>query len=278
VEARRTDPREQQQRIDRHFGSLSVHWRDLYRASTLEGVIHQQRLAVALAWIDALGAEAGARALDIGCGAGVVAIPLARRGYEVRCIDSSPQMVELARAEAGLADVSDSVTVTTGDAHSLDLADDSCDLVVALGVVPFLHSPQRAVEEMTRVLKPGGHAVLSSDNRFRLNLVLDPRHSPLVPGRRAFKSLVHRLRRKPIDEYEWNLFTRRQVEALLGYAGLQVVGRGTLGYGPFTFLGKPVFSEGRTIAIHLRLQAFADRRSRRLRAVAAQHLILARKT
>jgi 2-polyprenyl-6-hydroxyphenyl methylase/3-demethylubiquinone-9 3-methyltransferase len=277
VEARRTDPTEQQERIDRHFGSLSVHWRDLYRASTLEGVIHQQRLALALAWIDSLEVQSGARALDIGCGAGVVAIPLARRGFEVRCIDSSQEMLELAQAEVESADVSDSVTVASGDAHSLDLEDESCALVVALGVVPFLHSPGQAVAEMARVLKPGGHAILSSDNRFRLNLVLDPRHSPLVPGRKALKSLLFRLRRKPTDEFEWNLFTRREIEALLGGAGLQVAARATLGYGPFTFLGRPVFSEERTIAIHNRLQRLADGRSRRLRAVAAQHVLLTRK-
>jgi 2-polyprenyl-6-hydroxyphenyl methylase/3-demethylubiquinone-9 3-methyltransferase len=274
VQARRTDPREQQERIDRHFGSLSVHWRDLYRASTLEGVIHQQRLAVALAWIDALGAPDGARALDVGCGAGLLAIALAERGYEVRGIDSSARMVELARAEAELAGMSDSIAVATGDAHALDVDDESCDLVVALGVVPFLHSPLRAAQEIGRVLKPGGHAIVSSDNKFRLNLVIDPRHSPLVPGRQALKSL---LRRKPIDEFAWNLFTRRQVETLLGNAGLRVVGRAALGFGPFTFLGKPVFSEERAIAVHLRLQGLADRRSRRLQTVAAQHLMLVRK-
>src|SRR5689334_8068887 len=115
MQSRRTDPTDQQERIDRHFGSLSVHWRDLYRASTLEGVIHQQRLALALAWIDELDARDGARALDIGCGAGVVAIPLARRGYEVRCIDSSPPMVELAQVEVESAEVGHSVTVATGD-------------------------------------------------------------------------------------------------------------------------------------------------------------------
>jgi SAM-dependent methyltransferase len=186
-------------------------------------------------------------------------------------------MVELAQAEVELAEVSDSVMVATGDAHSLDLDDESCDLVVALGVVPFLHSPLQAAAEMARVLKPEGHAILSSDNRYRLNLVLDPRHSPLVPGRKALKSLLYRLRRKPMNEFGWNLFTRRHVEGLLGRAGLQVVGRTDLGYGPFTFLGKPIFSEDRTVAIHLRLQDLADRRSRRLRAVAAQHLLLASK-
>jgi len=57
----------------------------------------------------------------------------------------------------------------------------------------------------------------------------------------------------------------------------QVAARATLGYGPFTFLGRPVFSEERTIAIHNRLQRLADGRSRRLRAVAAQHVLLTRK-
>ena len=101
-----------------------------------------------------------------------MAIALTERGYDVRCIDRSPSMVELAQSEVEAAGLSDSVFVTTGDAHSPDFVGGSYDLVVALGVMPYLHSPRQAVTEIVRVLKSGGHAILSSDNLFRVNHLL----------------------------------------------------------------------------------------------------------
>jgi SAM-dependent methyltransferase len=189
-------------------------------------------------------------------------------------------MVELAQVEVGLAGVSDSVVVTTGDAHSLDYPDGAYELVVALGVVPYLHSPLRAFTEMARVLKPGGHAILSSDNVFRLNHLVDPLYTPFFPGREALRAALRRLRRTPPEGpewHEWHPYSLRSVTALLRSAHLEVVRVATLGFGPFTLLGKRIFSEERSIAIHRRLQGLADRRAPVIRAVGAQHMLVARR-
>src|SRR5207237_1119173 len=123
-------------------------WRELYEMKSLSGVIHQQRRSIALRWVDQLGLAPGSRILDIGCGAGLLAIDLRKRGYVVDSIDANEAMVDLARAQAARAGVRDKLTISVGDAHALGFASGSYDLVIALGVVPFLHSPSVALAEI----------------------------------------------------------------------------------------------------------------------------------
>lgn len=71
-------------------------------------------------------------------------------------IDANDAMVQRAArriAEAGLE-----ARTEVADAHALPVADDQFALVVAVGVIPWLHSPDVAVAEMARVL---GHAARS---------------------------------------------------------------------------------------------------------------------
>src|SRR5579863_1044697 len=104
-------PSSRQDRVDQHFDALAEHWRDLYTAQTLSGVIHQRRRDDALEWILALELPPGARILEVGCGAGLLAVDCAARGYDVDCIDTSRAMVELAAAAAKSADHAGRVTV-----------------------------------------------------------------------------------------------------------------------------------------------------------------------
>jgi len=255
-----------QDRVDQHFDAFAEHWRDLYTAQTLEGVIHQRRRAAALEWIVALGLSPGARVLEVGCGAGLLAVDLAARGYDVDCIDTSRAMVELAAAAARSADDAGRVTVDTGDVHELAFGSGAFDLVVALGVVPFLHTPQKALAEMARVTRSGGRVLFSSDNKYRLNRVLDPRYVPF-PGREALK---HRVTHAPTTFFSY-VAIERMVEA----AGLSVERRGNLGFGPFTLLGIELLAERPAIRVDGWLQDRADRGTFGLQRVAAQHLILA---
>jgi 2-polyprenyl-3-methyl-5-hydroxy-6-metoxy-1,4-benzoquinol methylase len=62
----------------------------------------------------------GARLLDLGCGTGIDAVELARRGYQVLATDWSPQMVERTRARAADAGLSDQVQVDQIGIHELD--------------------------------------------------------------------------------------------------------------------------------------------------------------
>lgn len=94
-------------------------------------------------------------ALDAACGTGRHAEYLATLGHTVIGVDASPAMLALARAKVPGGEFHE------GDLEALPLADDSVDLVVcamALVHVPDLAGPFR---EFARVLRPGGHLVVS---------------------------------------------------------------------------------------------------------------------
>ncbi len=87
------------------------------------------------------------------------------------------------------SDVGDRVKVFHGDVYSLPFEDDMFTLVFAMGVISWLESPDGAVREMARVVKPSGYVILSSFNLMRLNKLVDPRLNP------AFAPLKHLLKR-----------------------------------------------------------------------------------
>jgi SAM-dependent methyltransferase len=207
-------------------------------------------------------------------------VGLYRRGLTVECIDTSEAMVLLARATVAEAGAGDRVRVRVGDAHALTFPDASRDLVIALGVLPFLHSPAAALADMARILKPGAYLVISSDNPLRLNYVLDPRLTPLgAPIKRLIKSIVgwRKRSRHSIRELarSHHPLDRRSFEHLLTDASFDVVRCVTLGFGPFTFFNRPLLSTRATMNLHRRLQAWADRGAPLLRDAGVQHLALA---
>ena len=105
---------------DAYFGERSAYWDEIYSQHEFLGLVYRKRMQVALAWIDALALDPGAKVLEVGCGAGFATLELARRGYAVLSTDSSADMVALASqriAEAGL-----DVAVSVSDVHDLPYA------------------------------------------------------------------------------------------------------------------------------------------------------------
>jgi ubiquinone/menaquinone biosynthesis C-methylase UbiE len=243
-------------------------------------VIHQNRRATALAWIDELALPAGSRVLEIGCGAGLVAVDLARRGYRVTCVDTSDEMVALARDRAGSAGVSDSVIVQSGDAHALGFEDGAFDLVILLGVLPFLHSPQVALAEMCRVLVPGAALLVNSDNRYRLNHLLDPQFTPpLQPLVAAIRSGLAaagvRRDERGIRAFRYSPATFNR---MLTGASFVPTRSAMLGFGPFGLMGRRIVPESVGVPVNRYLQSLADRGWPVLRSTGSQQLVLARRS
>ena len=106
------------------------------------------------------GVARGMRVLDVGCGTGVVAITAARTSATVSAIDPSPPLLERARENARIADVS--IDFREADAEELPFADAEFDAVLSQFAHMFAPRPEVAVHEMLRVLKPGGTLAFST--------------------------------------------------------------------------------------------------------------------
>jgi ubiquinone/menaquinone biosynthesis C-methylase UbiE len=107
--------------------------------------------------------------LDVGGGAGVYALPLAREGYSVHLIDPVPLHVDQAREASALQRDAPLTSAEVGDARRLAWDDDSVDVVLILG--PLYHLTSRddrlkALREAYRVVRPGGVLAAAAISRF----------------------------------------------------------------------------------------------------------------
>ncbi len=270
---------EGQRQWDAHFARKVDDWAALYEKQTVSAVVHKLRKAIALRWIDELALPAGEHILEMGCGAGLTAVDLARRGYRVAAVDRVTGMVERTRRQAAEARVGDRVSATLGDAHELNFPAGSFGLVLALGVIPFLDRPVQALAGVARVLKPGGYVVLNSDNRWRLNRVLDPWLSPLLdPARGAVGALLRRLRLRrgaPSSGLTTAVCSNTEFDAWLRSVGLEKRRGETFGFGPFTLFGRELVPNQTGVRAHHVLQRLADRRVPIVRSTGNQYIVLA---
>ena len=100
----------------------------------------------------------GARVLELGCGAGTYVQLLAGLGHRPVGLDYS--LPSLSRARA--ADPEG--RYLAADAYSLPFGDQSFDLVMSIGVLQTLSQPERALDEMTRLLRGGGLLLVEALN------------------------------------------------------------------------------------------------------------------
>ena len=112
--------------------------------------------------VESLGVKPPLRALDLGCGDGTTAVPLARLGAEVTGIDIARNLVAAGNkraAEQGLR----RLRFHDGDACNLEgIEDNTFDLTLSVFGVMFAAKPFDVAREMVRVTKPGGTVVMGN--------------------------------------------------------------------------------------------------------------------
>jgi 2-polyprenyl-6-hydroxyphenyl methylase/3-demethylubiquinone-9 3-methyltransferase len=151
-----------------HFGGLAGDWWDPDGASAMLHKLNPVRLCYIRDMVDqhfhldecALRPLAGKSALDVGCGAGLLAEPVRRLGADVIAIDAAPELIAAARAHAagqGLDIDYRAIGVEALDGHY--------DLVTALEVIEHVADPQAFVDSLAARLAPGGLLILSTPNR-----------------------------------------------------------------------------------------------------------------
>lgn len=265
-------------RITRQLEQRSAWWDRIYeQTSLLEARILRRRQQLALTWIDELSLAKESRVLEIGCGAGATAVKLARRGRLVAALDRSPTMLERTRNHAVTSGVGQLVTPILGDAHRLLFPTGTFDVVLALGVLSWLEEPNAAISEMARVTRPDGLVLVTSLNSLDLARLLDPGRTPLLAPARRVARLTAGLGRRPRDRVRPTRHPGWWVRRRLRRSGLIPIRQATVGFGPFTFLGRPLLSGDQAIRVDQALQHRADHHSRLLRSSGRLHLILALK-
>ena len=115
----------------------------------------------------------GLRLLDLGCGGGLVAEPMARLGASVTGADADAEALSVARAhaaEAGLA-----IDYRQAMAEDLVAGGESFDIVLALEIVEHVRNVEEFLASLRRLVRPGGLLVMSTLNRtpqsFALGIV-----------------------------------------------------------------------------------------------------------
>ncbi|HXH48932.1 MAG TPA: class I SAM-dependent methyltransferase [Terriglobia bacterium] len=107
-----------------------------------------------------LGVTPGARVLDVGCGAGQLALIAARAGAQITGCDIATNWLRKARARAAAEGLE--ITFEEGDAESLPYDDAEFDAVISLIGAMFAPHPDLVAAELIRVCRPGGMIAMAN--------------------------------------------------------------------------------------------------------------------
>ena len=207
-----------------HFGGMAADWWNPKGSSAMLHRLNPPRLAWLRRQVDAhWGSDAGGfaplagkRALDMGCGAGLLAEPLARLGASVTGVDAAPEVIAAATVHATAAGLA--IDYRVGGIEAV--AGERFDLVVSFEVIEHVPDPAVFVRALAAALAPGGLLLLSTPNRTALSRV-------------AMITLAEGTGRIPRGTHDWGKFlTPDQLTALLTDAGLAVGGVQGLGWSP----------------------------------------------
>ncbi len=172
-----------------------------YARNTASALPDMRRTAGAIA----AGLDEGDWVLEVAPGPGYLAVELARLGLTVAAVDISRSFVRIGQEHAARTGVR--VDFRRGDAAALPFDDESFDAVVCRAAFKNFADPQGALNEMRRVLRPGGQALLMDMRRDASDAGIDDEVTKLRLGpvgafmtRGALRSL--RKRAYPRAEFE----------------------------------------------------------------------------
>jgi 2-polyprenyl-6-hydroxyphenyl methylase/3-demethylubiquinone-9 3-methyltransferase len=149
------------------FGRLAADWWDPDGASAMLHALNPVRLKYVRDMIDQhwqcdecdRRPLEGKSALDVGCGAGLLAEPLTRLGAKVTGIDAAPEVIAVAREHANAGGLE--IDYRVGAVEALD---GTFDLVTCMEVIEHVADPAAFVHALARRLAPDGLLILSTPN------------------------------------------------------------------------------------------------------------------
>jgi 2-polyprenyl-3-methyl-5-hydroxy-6-metoxy-1,4-benzoquinol methylase len=173
-------------KVQLYFDEHAEFWSDLYdRPESGNDRVLANRTKLAVRMITER-TPVGSLVLDAGCGGGVASLALAMHGYRVHGLDIAADLLRHAELRLKSSSVPhDNWRVIHSDLLGAGYADHSFDAIVALGFIQYQPDEIRTLRELGRILKPGGHLVITGPTEHRLSAWLD--------FEKHFKSLRRRL-------------------------------------------------------------------------------------
>lgn len=140
---------------------------------------------------------AGKRLLEVGCGLGTDLLQFAKRGVLVTGVDLTPHSIELVKKRFELEGIA--VDARVSDAENLPFENNSFDVVYSFGVLHHTPNTQKAIDEIHRVLRPGGKIIIMLYHKNSLHVWLGV---PLFSLWKSFQKKASTLARPRLIE-DW---------------------------------------------------------------------------
>ena len=165
------------------------------------------------------------RVADLGCGPGVVVGEVLERGGTFEGFDLSLEMVREATERYGHLR---GVSFKQGNVEAIDLPDGSCDQVICMAVIEYLESPQRALTEIARILRPGGIAIITVPKRWHVDRLTVAATAPV-------RALARALGARGADNLPRLCLQPDELDAAAGSAGLVADGGAQYHFTPLPY-------------------------------------------
>lgn len=197
-----------------HFGGMAADWWDPNGKSAMLHKLNPVRLGYVRDMIDqhwqtdeqGLKPLAGKKALDVGCGAGLLAEPLSRMGAAVTAVDAAPELIGVAKAHAAGQGLSIDYR-----AVGVESVEGKFDLVTSMEVIEHVADPQAFIDGLAARVAEGGLMILSTPNRTAWSKLLTI-------------TLAENFGQIPKGTHDFDKFIDPEsMRGLLAHAGLEVI-------------------------------------------------------
>lgn len=214
---------EQDKNVEQFFNDEALKYMDHYDTDDHDPFAYKARRNIVQSFISP---RAEGRALDVGCGPGVMAPFFLKNDMTFDGVDVAPSVIEEGKA---LYAEEENVTFSVGRVEHLEYPDNHFDAVTAMGVLEYLDDDALAINEMVRTLKVGGTLVVTVPNRIAPYRIL---HKAIHPGlmNMCINGLKMLLRRPPSPSIYHREYTQQHIKKQFKECGIDFQQVGYYGY------------------------------------------------
>jgi 2-polyprenyl-6-hydroxyphenyl methylase/3-demethylubiquinone-9 3-methyltransferase len=194
---------------------------------------------VRLEYVERSGRLEGRDVLDVGCGGGLLAEAMARKGARVTGLDMAADLLEVARLHALESGVAVNYLLESAEQHAVEHAA-RYDIVTCMEMLEHVPDPAQVVAALAVLVRPGGHVFLSTINRTPRAYL------------RAVIGAEYVLRLLPTGTHTYEKFIRpSELSSWARSAGLSTVDVAGLDYDPFSRIARIVTDARVNYLMHL---------------------------